>query len=168
MNNYECPEVLEECGVKKICARMAVVLMAFMLLSVAVAEGRISTTVLMRVSRMTQNAVVNAGEDLSIEVQIDGAEPAQYQWYFNDAPIEGATQKVYNIVNAQPEHTGVYRLDAFDENGAMVVSMDVSARVLEKEVPQAGDASLPVGVAFAGFAACGTALAVLLRRRRTA
>ena len=155
---------------KKILARMAAILVALMLLvpAWAGADGAISTTVLMRVSRMTQNAVVNAGEDLSIEVSVDGVEPASYQWYFNDAPISGADQKVYNIVNARPEHTGVYRLDAFDEGGNMVVSMDVSARVLEEEVPRAGDGSLPVGIAIAGLIACGALLAVLLRRRAMA
>lgn len=154
---------------RKCFRKLAAALIAVMLIAsaCAIAEGTISTTVLMRVSRMTQNAVVKAGEDLSIEVNIDGADPASYQWYFNDAPIDGANQKVYNIVNAQPEHTGVYRLDAFDGDGKMVVSMDVSARVLEDEVPQAGDGSLPVGAAMAGIAACGALLLVLLRKRRT-
>ena len=148
-------------------ARVAAIIIAVILIASvwACAEGTISTTVLMRVSRMTQNAVVNAGEDLTIEVGIDGAQPAEYQWYFNDAPIEGANQKVYNIVNAKPEDTGVYRMDAFDENGTMLVSMDVSCRVLEDVVPQAGDGSLGVGFAFAGLLACGALLAVLLRRR---
>ena len=154
----------------RVFSRLAAILIAVMLLAsvCACAEGTISTTVLMRVSRMTQNAVVKAGEDLSIEVSIDGVEPSGYQWYFNDAPIDGANQKVYNIVNAQPEHTGVYRMDAFDDSGAMLVSMDVSARVLEEEVPQAGDGSLPIGFAFAGLALCGALLAVLLRRRAMA
>ena len=147
--------------------RLAPLLVAIMLLVslYACAEGSISTTVVMRISRMTQNAVVNAGEDLSIEVVIDGVEPASYQWYFNDVPIEGATQKVYTIANAQPEHTGVYRLDAFDDAGKMLVSMDVSARVLEETVPQAGDSSMPVGLAVAALAICGGLLAMLLRRR---
>lgn len=156
---------MRKCFTKLVAGLIAIMLIAS---ACAFAEGTISTTVLMRVSRMTQNAVVKAGEDLAIEVNIDGATPASYQWYFNDAPIEGANQKVYNIVNAQPEHTGVYRMDAFDEGGAMVVSMDVAARVLEDEVPQAGDGSLPVGAAFAGIAACGVLLAVLLRKRRMA
>lgn len=161
---------LGEYGMRKRWTKLAVALIAIVLVAsaCAFAEGTISTTVLMRVSRMTQNAVVKAGEDLSIEVNIDGVEPASYQWYFNDAPIDGANQKVYNIVNAQPEHTGVYRMDAFDANGAMLVSMDVAARVLEDEVPQAGDGSLPVGFAIAGIAACGVLLAVLLRRRQLA
>ena len=154
----------------RVLTRAAAIIMAVMLLvSVCVfAEDTISTTVLMRVSHMTQNAVINAGEDLSIEVVIDGVEPAEYQWYFNDAPIDGANQKVYNIVNAQPENTGVYRMDAFDGNGKMLVSMDVAARVLEEKVPQAGDGSLPVGIAVAGFALCGVALAILLKRRTAA
>lgn len=155
---------------RKRFARLATALIAVMLFACvcAFAEGTISTTVLMRVSRMTQSAVVNAGEDLSIEVGIDGVSPASYQWYFNDVPIDGANQKVYNIVNAQPEHTGVYRMDAFDENGSMLVSMDVSARVLEDEVPQAGDGSLPVGFALGGMALCGALLAILLKRRAMA
>ena len=134
----------------------------------ACAEGAIDTTVVMRVSHMTQNAVVNAGEDLSIEVNISGVNPDSYQWYFNDAPIQSATQKVLNIVNAQPEDTGIYRLDAFDANGTMLVSMDIAARVIEDVVPQSGDSSVPVGYAFAGMLLCAAAIAVLLRRRAMA
>lgn len=154
----------------RVLSRLAVLLMAIMLLvSVcAYTESSISTTVVMRVSRMTQNAVVKAGEDLTIEVGIDGVEPAQYQWYFNDVPIEGANQKVFNIVNAKPENTGVYRMDAFDANGKMLVSMDIAARVLEDTVPQAGDRSMPVGVAFAAILLCSGALVILLRRRARA
>ena len=131
----------------------------------AFAQGAIDTTVVMRVSRMTQNAVVDVGEDLSIEVNIDGVTPEAYQWYFNEEPIQGATQKVLNIMDAQQEDAGIYRLDAFDADGAMVVSMDIAARVVEDEVPQSGDSSMPVGFAFGGMLLCAAALTVLLRRR---
>ena len=59
---------------RKRWTKLAVALIAIVLIAsaCALAEGTISTTVLMRVSRMTQNAVVKAGEDLSIEVNIDG------------------------------------------------------------------------------------------------
>ena len=79
--------------------------------------------------------------------------------------MEGADQKVLNIVNARPADSGLYRLDAYDASGALVVSMDIAARVVEDVVPQAGDESLPIGMAFGGMALCGAALAVLLRRR---
>lgn len=142
------------------------VLMALVLLAgSAFAEGVISTTVVMRVSRITQDAVVDAGEDLSMEVNIEGVTPASYQWYFEGAPIEGADQRVYNIVNAAPEDAGVYRLDAFDADGSMLLSMEIAARVIDQSVPKAGDPSLPVGAAIALLALSGAALALKLRRR---
>ena len=151
--------------VLKIAALIIVCLFA---LGCAVAESMISTTVVMRVSHMTQNAVINMGEDLSMEINIDGVNPASYQWYFNDAAIPGANQKVYSLVNAQPEDTGIYRMDAFDANGRMLVSMDISARVIDTNVPKSGDSSLPVGAAVAAMGAAGVVLALSSRRRETA
>lgn len=150
--------------------RIALVLAALMLLIgvCAVAEGMISTTVVMRVSKMTQNAVVNAGEDLSMEVNIDGVEPASYQWYFEDEAISGATQKAYSIVNAQVEDSGVYRMDAFDADGRMLVSMDISARVIDNTIPQSGDGSMPVGVAAAAFMMAAGSMTLVLRRKAKA
>ena len=43
--------------------------------------------------------------------------------------------------------------------------MDISARVMEETVPQAGDHSMPVGMAIGALALCGVLLTVLLRRR---
>ena len=143
---------------------LALVALLLLLLGSAVAEGVISTTVVMRVSHLTQDAVVDAGEDLSMEVNIDGVSPASYQWYFEGAPISGADQRVYNIVNAAVEDSGVYRMDAFDENGDMLLSMEIAARVIDDTVPKSGDSSLPVGAAFAVLAAASVALFVKLRR----
>ena len=160
---YELEESRVRSRVTKIIAALA---MCLMLASSAWAEQMVTTTVVMRVSHMTQNAVVDAGEDLSMEVNIDGASPASYQWYFNGAPIAGATQKVYNIVDAQTEDAGVYRLDAFDADGAMVVSMDISARVIDGSVPQSGDNSLPLPAVWAAMGASALALTGLALRRR--
>ena len=158
--------LLEESCVKiRFACLLAAVVIALMGLNVACAQGAISTTVTMRVSRMTQSAVVKAGEDLTIEVNIDGVTPDSFQWFYEDRPIDGANQRVMNIVNAQPSDTGLYRLDAYDAGGALVVSMDIAAHVVEDAVPQAGDSSLPVGAAMGGMALCGAALALLLRRR---
>ena len=151
---------------KRIAMVLAVLVLALGVC--AAAEGMISTTVVMRVSKMTQNAVVNAGEDLSMEVNIDGVEPDSYQWYFNDEAIGGATQKAYSIVNAQVENSGVYRMDAFDAEGRMLVSMDISARVIDDTIPQSGDGSLPVGVAAAVFAMAAGTLVLVMRRRAEA
>ena len=149
--------------------KIVVLMMLVVMVSAsAVAEQMISTTLVMRVSHMTQNAVVDAGEDLSMEVNIDGVTPASYQWYFNDAAIDGANQKVYSIVNAAVENTGVYRMDAFDADGRMLVSMDISARVIDKTVPKSGDASLPLETALSAMGIAAVGLAVALRRRKAA
>ena len=66
------------------------------------------------------------------------------------------------------EDAGVYRLDAFDENGDMLLSMDIAARVIDDTVPKSGDDSLPVGVAFAALAVAALALFAKLLRRRAA
>ena len=152
--------------IKKICVLLAVLMLVMG--AFAVAEGVISTTVVMRVSRMTQNAVVDVGEDLSMEVSIDGVEPASYQWFFENQAIEGANQHVYSIVNAQLEDSGVYRMDAFDAEGKMLVSMDISARVIDNSVPKSGDSSMPVGAAAAMFAVAAAALVIVFRRRAEA
>lgn len=160
---------VEEYSVRRRVLKIAALLTLAMMLAVpALAESMISTTLVMRVSHMTQNAVVDAGEDLSMEVSIDGVVPASYQWYFNDTPIEGANQKVYSIVNAQVENAGVYRLDAFDAEGRMVVSMDISARVIDKTVPKSGDASMPVQAVLGAMGAAAVVLAVTMRRRKAA
>ena len=143
----------------------AALLVLLMVSGFALAESEISTTVVMRVSRMTQSAVVNVGEDLSMEVNIDGVEPASYQWYYKDQAIEGANQKAYSIVNAQVEDSGVYRMDAFDESGKMLVSMDISARVIDDTVPKSGDASLPISVTVGVFALAAAVLLLAFRRR---
>ena len=147
---------------------VALALLAVMLAMPALAEQMISTTLVMRVSHMTQNAVVDAGEDLSMEVSIDGVVPASYQWYFNGTPIEGANQKVYSIVNAQVEDAGVYRMDAFDTDGSMVVSMDISARVIDNTVPKSGDASVPVQLVMGAMGAAAIVMVAALRRRTAA
>ena len=66
------------------------------------------------------------------------------------------------------EDAGVYRLDAFDANGDMLLSMDIAARVIDDTVPKSGDDSLPVGVAFAALAVAALALFAKLLRRRAA
>jgi len=157
----------EEYSVNRFMKKAIVILLILMLTigATAFAQSVISTTVVMRVSRMTQNAVVNVGEDLSMEVNIDGVTPDSYQWYFDGQRIDGATQKVYSIVNAQVEDSGVYRMDAFDANGRMLVSMDISARVIDNTIPQSGDGSLPVGAVCAVFAAAAASLLLVFRRK---
>ena len=158
--------VIGGCSVKKYGKWIALLLAVLLLvLCVGALAEEISTTVVMRVSRMTQSAVVNVGEDLSLEVNIDGVEPSVYSWSFQGEAIPGATQSIYNLVNAQVENSGIYHLDAYGDDSRLLVSMDINVRVIEDTIPKSGDMSLPVSVAVAAFALAAGVFVVTLRRR---
>ena len=69
---------------------------------------------------------------------------------------EGVNVPMYNT-NISCAPAGVF-------SGNMVVSMDISARVVTPDVPKAGDSSLPVGAALAAMAAAAGLLVVTRRR----
>ena len=152
---------------KNMIWRVMTLCIALMVLATgALASTGISTTVTMRVSKLTQDAVVNVGEDLSIDIAVAGVNPSYYQWYFNDAAIKGADQRVYNLVNAQVKDAGVYRMDAFDADGKMLLSIDIMVRVVENRVPKAGDTSNPVLAAVLAVLALGGFVTMRTIRKR--
>ena len=129
----------------KTISRIASCLMILVLLVLgmqAFAQGTVSTTLNMRVTKAVQSALVNEGEDLTIDIEVDGVAPEYYQWYFNDELIPGATYSAYTIANAKVEDAGMYRLDAYDENSKLLFSTETKARVLDSNVPKSGDRSL--------------------------
>ena len=153
------------CSVNRYRKWIALLLAVVAVVCTCALADQISATVVMRVSRQTQSAVVNVGEDLMLEVDIEGVNPASCQWYFENNMIPGATRRVYNIVNAQVEDSGTYRMDAFGDDGRMLVSMEINARVIDATIPKSGDGSLPVGAAIAAFVLAAGVLALTLRRR---
>jgi len=154
--------------------RMAVrTLIAFLLIVVfagaALAEGPIRTYLTFRITTRTQSAIANVGEDLQIEVGVDGVEPTEWQWYFEGEAIEeDGDQRIYNIVNAQTEDAGIYTLQAY-RDGRMVLKVDVNVRVIDTTfIPASGDDSMPVYAAFIALGAALCAMTVLVRKRRQA
>ncbi len=149
--------------------RTIVALCVLMILSsVGGAAQALTATVVMKVSRTAQDSIINEGEDLSIDVQIDGVSPSSYLWYFNGAAIAGANESVYSIDAATPEDAGTYRMEAFDDGGKMLLSMDFSVRVIEKALPKSGDDTLgilPVALLMAGLLSMMGAAAVIRRKR---
>ena len=134
------------------------------------AAQALNASVVMKVSRTAQDSVINAGEDLTIDVALEGVSPETYRWYFNDAPIAGADQRAYTLFSAKAEDAGLYRVEAFDEAGKMLVSMEFTVRVVEKALPKAGDDTLSIApvAGVMGLAAAGMATALVRRKRRAA
>lgn len=132
------------------------------------AAHALTATVVMKVSRTAQDSIINEGEDLSIDVQIEGVSPSSYVWYFNDAAIRGAGERVFSIDAATPADAGIYRMEAYDGAGGMLLSMDFSVRVVERAMPKSGDGTvdaLPIALLMAGLTAAMGA-AFYIRRRR--
>lgn len=149
---------------------LALCLALFCVMGTAMAAGNgIKTYLTFRVTTPSQSSVVYVGQDLQIEVGVDGVEPTSWQWYFEGNEItENGDQRIYNILNAQMEDAGIYRMLAYvDEK--MVLSVDVNVRVIDTALlPTAGDDSLPVCYAFAAAALGALVLAAVIRKRRAA
>jgi len=150
---------------------LCVALMILAMLVAAVGSAyAMSANVVMKVSRTAQDSVINAGEDLTIDIQLDGVEPAMYKWYFEDALIEGADSRVYTLRSAEVEDAGIYRMEAYGEDGTMLASMEFAVRVIEDVMPQAGDDTLGIGLVtgIMGLSAAGMGAAVIRKKRLAA
>lgn len=156
---------------KRFAHFVTALLLAAVLMTVCMGAAQaLNASVVMKVSRTAQDSVINAGEDLTIDVALEGVSPEVYRWYFNDAPIAGADQRAYTLFSAKAEDAGLYRVEAFDETGKMLVSMEFTVRVVEKALPKAGDDTLSIApvAGVMGLAAAGMATALVRRKRRAA
>ena len=151
-------------------ARMAVAMLTVMMLLIAAvpAAQALSAGVMMTVSRTTQDSVINEGENLTIDVQLDGVEPARYIWYFEGNVIDGASGSVYSVTEATVQDAGLYRVEAYSEDGTMLMLMEFDLRVIDKALPKSGDNTPGAGVLTVAFLSCSAAAAALIVRRRLA
>lgn len=129
--------------------------------------GAVRTYLTFRITTQTQSAIVDVGEDLQIEVGVEGVEPTRYQWYFEGKAIEkNGTERVYNLLNAQPEDAGIYTMEAYTGD-ALALKVEVNVRVINPTyIPASGDDSLPVEFAFGAAGAMALMVAILFVKRR--
>ncbi len=147
---------------------LAVILAFVICTSCAFAEsGAIRTYLTFRITTQTQSAIVDVGEDLQIEVGLEGVQPTRYQWYFEGNAIEkNGNERIYNLLNAQPEDAGIYTMEAYTDE-ELVLKVEVNVRVINPTViPASGDNSLPVEIAFVLAGAAVVFMAILLKKRR--
>lgn len=147
---------------------LAVILAFIICTSCAFAEGgAIRTYLTFRITTQTQSAIVDVGEDIQIEVGVEGVEPTRYQWYFEGKAIEkNGSERIYNLLNAQPEDAGIYTMEAYTGDN-LALKVEVNVRVINPTViPASGDDSLPVEAAFILAGAAAVLMAVLLKKRR--
>ncbi len=60
---------------------------------------------------------VTIGDSLSLTGKAVGFPPITIQWLKDDSPIQGATNKIYQIPSMRESEAGIYRFDAQNEGG---------------------------------------------------
>ncbi|YCM43042.1 S8 family serine peptidase [Verrucomicrobiaceae bacterium 227] len=59
------------------------------------------------------------GGELTLNPVISGSQPMTYQWFYEGAPIEGATNQVFSIASLAPSQAGNYYLIASNPEGSV-------------------------------------------------
>ena len=83
------------------------------------------------ITAQPQSRTVTAGTTISLSVTASGAAPLTYQWFFNDAPIEGATAATLLIPDASAANAGEYFVrvsNAADSTDSSVATLTVNPR----------------------------------------
>ena len=80
------------------------------------------------------NQTVNVGEDATFTVTATGIPAPTYQWFKNDAAIDGATSPAYTLSNVSTNDTGSYFVEVSNRLGS-VRSTAVTLTVLESPSP---------------------------------
>lgn len=73
--------------------------------------------------------MLSRGQSAPLSVGVTGTKPFEYQWYRNGNEIKGATQSIYQILNASPaKHGGLYKVKVTNKYGS-VFSEDILVTV---------------------------------------
>lgn len=67
----------------------------------------------------SQLVSVGSGAAFSVSISITSSPPVSYQWRFNDADIDGATQSSYTVTNAQVSDQGPYTVVVTNAGGSI-------------------------------------------------
>lgn len=74
------------------------------------------------IASQPQSQSVPVGAPAMFSVIASGAPPLAYQWFFDGAPLPGATAATYTIPAAQYAHAGAYSATLSNANGAIISS----------------------------------------------
>lgn len=80
------------------------------------------------ITRDPKSQTVKAGKSIALRVSSSGTRPFTYQWYWEGAPIQDATNSFYVIKNVQTNNSGAYVVSvsnglSFDVSGTAVLNV---------------------------------------------
>ena len=101
------------------------------------------------ISQDPQDQTVLAGQDANFQVLAAGTAPLGYQWYFNtNTLIDGATNSVLTIANAQTTNAGMYSVvvtNSFDSVTSGVAALTVNLPIAPSILTQPQDQTVSPG-----------------------
>lgn len=68
------------------------------------------------ITQQPRSADVYQGENVTLSVRTLGDGPLSYQWFLNDRPLQGATDRNLNLYNLSDEQTGIYTVEVSNES----------------------------------------------------
>ncbi|MFP4661701.1 MAG: fibronectin type III domain-containing protein [Halanaerobiales bacterium] len=83
------------------------------------------------ITEQPKSQTVIIGSDVSLSVAASGFPEPEYQWYYNDQTIEGATSDTLVINNVQEDDQGIYMV-AISNSVDSVTSDEVNIEVIEQ------------------------------------
>ncbi|MCW5551687.1 MAG: immunoglobulin domain-containing protein [Verrucomicrobiae bacterium] len=75
------------------------------------------------ISTQPTNLVVVAGTTATFSVNAEGTMPLFFQWFFNEAKLDGATSSTLAVTNTQSHHVGQYTVVITNTYGAITSSV---------------------------------------------
>ena len=72
-----------------------------------------------RVMAPPTNALVGVGVPFALEAMAEGAQPLSYTWFFNGAPLSGATNSVLSFASFDATNAGLYRVRVANALGSV-------------------------------------------------
>jgi Pectate lyase len=103
------------------------------------------------ITTQPSDRTVLIGQSASFNVVATGTEPLSYQWFFNDAPISGATAASHTVTGATADDSGPYHLVISNPYGSVT---SVVATLAAVPIPPTGT---PDGYATIGTGTTGGA-----------
>src|SRR5207302_9587868 len=87
--------------------------------SVTSAVATLTVTLAPVITSQPTNQTVPQGSNASFAVTAVGAQPLNYQWFFNGTNIFGATDNVLTLTSVQPSDAGLYNALVTNTSGSV-------------------------------------------------
>ncbi len=81
-----------------------------------------------RINRVLANITVKRGDDVRLEIEVQGAQPMQYSWLHGNTVMRGATQSFIMLPAVKNKDAGFYAVTARNQYGGATSDMVMTVK----------------------------------------